>query len=28
MELISKNPKEALEDGDISVFELEKLVKA
>lgn len=28
MALITKNPKEALEDGDISVFELEKLVKA
>jgi len=28
MALITKDPKEALEDGDISVFELEKLVKA
>lgn len=28
MALITKDPKIALEDGDISVFELEKLVKA
>ena len=28
MALITKNPKEALEDGDISVFQLEQLVKA
>jgi hypothetical protein len=28
MALITKDPKEALEDGDIGVFELEKLVKA